>query len=147
MSIKTVKKIVNNEKIVINLRYDDECKNRHKTFSITGDLYEKNNHGVFVWVAGGCLHEDIERLAPEFSEYIKWHLCGENQPLHYIANTLYFAKKRDFNAARMSAIWPDATDEQLSKEPEELEKILLQRLPALLSDFKKAMEEIGIYEE
>ena len=110
MSIKTVKKIVNNEKIVIILRYDDECKNGYKNFSITGDLYKKSEHGVFRWVAGGCLHEEIERLAPEFSKYIKWHLCGENQPSYYIADTLYFAKKRDFNAARTSAIWPDATE-------------------------------------
>lgn len=147
MSIKTVKKIVNNEKIVVNLKYNDECKNGYKEFSITGDLYKKDKFGVFRWIAGGCIHEDIKRLVPEFSKYIKWNLCGENQPLHYIANTLYFAKKRDFNAARMSAIWQDATDEQLSKEPKELEKMLLQRLPALLSDFKKAMEELGIYED
>src|SRR6185369_2717706 len=130
-------------------------------------------------------------------ELIKWHLCSTDEPMHYIANTLYHAgdrdcwglrkgefqqhtsrgkyqaegvegvphwelkipdrenrdiyaaekpapivcewqpsgktgegKERDLNAARASAIWPEATDEQLSAEPAVLKAMLIERHPA-----------------
>lgn len=52
-------------------------------------------------------------------------------------------KERDFNAARNCAIWPEATDEQLRLPKEELTKLLLDRLPALMEDFKRDMEALG----
>lgn len=52
-------------------------------------------------------------------------------------------KEREFTSARSVAIWPEATDEQLSLPKEELKKLLEARLPALLEEFKAAMEEIG----
>lgn len=52
-------------------------------------------------------------------------------------------KERDFDAARSCAIWPEATDEQLSLPKEELTKLLLERLPALMQDFKHDMEKLG----
>lgn len=52
-------------------------------------------------------------------------------------------KARDFGAARATAIWPDATDEQLSLPAEELGALLEARLPALMEEFKKAMESLG----
>lgn len=53
------------------------------------------------------------------------------------------AKLRDFAAARRSAIWPDATDEQLSLPREELKKLLIKRLPRLMKEFKKDIEALG----
>jgi hypothetical protein len=52
-------------------------------------------------------------------------------------------KERDFAAARSCAVWPEATDEQLSVEPEELRAMLMARLPALMAEFKAAMESLG----
>lgn len=52
-------------------------------------------------------------------------------------------KERDFEAARNSAVWPEATDEQLSLPKEDLKKLLLARLPALMQNFKSDMEELG----
>jgi len=52
-------------------------------------------------------------------------------------------KDRDFKAARNSAVWPEATDEQLSLPREDLKKLLLERLPALMQDFKSDMEHLG----
>jgi hypothetical protein len=52
-------------------------------------------------------------------------------------------KERKFDLARLSAVWPDATDEQLSAEPEELKAMLLARLPGLLKEFRAAMESLG----
>jgi hypothetical protein len=52
-------------------------------------------------------------------------------------------KERDFAAARSCAVWPEATDEQLSAEPEELKRMLLERLPALMAEFKRDVESLG----
>lgn len=54
-----------------------------------------------------------------------------------------YGKARELDAARSVAIWPEATDEQLSVEPEALKLVLLERLPRLLEEFKAAMESLG----
>lgn len=53
-------------------------------------------------------------------------------------------KERDFNAARSCAVWPDATDEQLSADPETLKAAPLERLPAMVAEFRAAMENAGL---
>lgn len=53
-------------------------------------------------------------------------------------------KARDFDAARSCAIWPEATDAELSVEPEELKAKLWERLPALMQEFKAAVESLGM---
>ena len=52
-------------------------------------------------------------------------------------------KPRDFAAARNSAIWPEATDEELSLPPEELKAKLQARLPQLLAEFRRDVESLG----
>lgn len=129
----------------VTLRYDDECNNGHNTFSITGRIKggKYGRYGYEIDMAG-CIHDEIKKYFPEFAHLIKWHLCGSQQPMYYIENTLYFATdKRDFNAARQSAIWENATDEQLSLPSEELKKLLIERLPELMTNFKKDIKAIG----
>jgi len=236
----------------ILLRYDDGCGNGHNTFSITADIFEKKERGRPRFLCGGCCHDEIAKYAPEFAHLIKWHLCSSEEPLHYLANTLYFASDKDYNghrkgepddwaygirfnnvpiihqlekpfydfiqnrysagefgityiehepderqnwkpkwtlegygkkwyecpfrskeearqfcealntckvvfdkmvtghsagkereldAARRTAIWPEATDEQLTSP--NLAQLLIDRLPALLDEFKKDMESLG----
>jgi hypothetical protein len=50
-------------------------------------------------------------------------------------------KERDLDAARSCAAWPDATDEDLTAPG--LEQRLMDRLPSLMAEFKKAMESLG----
>lgn len=52
-------------------------------------------------------------------------------------------KARDLDAARRCAIWPEATDDQLCSDPHVLEGLLIDRLPALLAEFRAAMESLG----
>lgn len=52
-------------------------------------------------------------------------------------------KVRDLNAARSTAVWPEATDEELCAEPEALKAALLARLPALIAAFRVDMEAAG----
>jgi hypothetical protein len=71
--------------------------------------------------------------------------------MHYV-DTVYLAgnkdcypgegKECDLEAARESAIWPEATDEELIAEG--LEYRLLARLPGLMHEFKEAVESLGL---
>lgn len=207
----------------IHIRFDDECNNKHNSFSVTGDTYDRYD----TWLSGGCLHDEIGAI-PGFANLIKWHLCdGESGPMHGVANALYFAGARDYNGllagefrpfpagkdgkryyelamvewtpeqvynelmahpgqylpyvaikhelrvadaselppvpqmqwvlsgrygegkarefdkARSAAVWPEATDEQLSLPREELKALLEARIPQLLVDFRAAVESIG----
>ena len=152
------KKINKNTKIVVEMRFNDECKNGHDTFAITGTIYQKPSYRNSFdeekdWVAGGCIHDEIRKHFPELSKYIKWQLCSTDGPMHYVANTVYHAgdrdcwgnsgkKERDLDAARSTAIWEDATDEELCLPPEQLKAKLEARLPKLLEDFNHDMEEL-----
>lgn len=48
-------------------------------------------------------------------------------------------KARDLDAARRAAVWPDASDEQLSADPVELKAALALRLPHLIREFRADM--------
>jgi hypothetical protein len=50
-------------------------------------------------------------------------------------------KERELDCAREAAIWPEATDEDLIAP--DLEKRLAARLPALMADFRAAVEALG----
>ena len=58
--------------------------------------------------------------------------------MHYIANTVYHAECGKLDFARSSAIWPDATIEQLLSA-----ELLKARLPKLVASFKADVELFG----
>lgn len=78
----------------VEIRYDDECKNGHNSFFITGSVYEGRVSERACIVAGSC-HEEIVEFFPELKKFIKWHGMTENEPLYYLANTLFHAKTRE----------------------------------------------------
>lgn len=91
--------------ISATVRFDDEHKNGHNTFAITGEIRdpkERRDNGI---VACGCLHEEIAKAFPELAPLIKWHLTSADGPLHYIANTIYHAGDRDHNGKRAGEPW------------------------------------------
>ncbi len=140
-------------RIRARVRYDDQCDNGHNTFAITGEI-DRLEGKRWREDSGGCIHGEIAKHFPELAPFIKWHLCSSDGPLHYVANTVYLAgdrdcwglrrgegKDRELSAARRAAIWPDATDEDLTAPG--LEQRLEARLPALLAEFRKAVESLG----
>ena len=149
---KTFKKVLpNKDRIIAKVRFDDQCGNGHNTLSLTGLLIAPGEYTYEAHTCG-CLHEEIAEAFPELAPLIPYHLCSTDGPLHYVPNTLYFAsdkdwknepKLRELDAARRSAIWPDATDKELSQPPEKLKAALLARLPALLADFRQKVESLG----
>ena len=145
--IKSQKKIfskvvyIDNKQHLIDVvvKYDDDCSNGHNTFSITGSVYSSLTSKADRYnVCCGCIHDAISEHFPELNHLIKWHLCSSNEPMYYIENTTYHAKNGNLNAARETAIWQDATIEQLSNKD-----LLLERLPTLMQEFKKDIEAIG----
>lgn len=118
------------------VRYDDRCNNGHNTFSITGEsklAWDRWDNG-----SAGCIHDEIAAAFPELASFIKWHLVSSDGPMHYIANTLYHAKVANLECAQASAVWPQATLDQLGDR-----QALLNRLPALLEAFKADVESLG----
>jgi hypothetical protein len=163
----------------VTLRYDDQCGNGHNTFSMTASGRDM----------GGCCHDAIVQAFPYLEPFIKWHLCSNDGPLHYMENTMYhaaaipleqgkwwfslenkklrivdvaerermierygeqahfesypnpMAKESNLDAARSSAVWPEATDAELVAS--DLREKLEKRLPRLLEDFRAAMEKLG----
>lgn len=127
----------------------------------------RSANGKRLWLgACGCCHDIVRKYLPELAKYIKWHLVGSDMPLHYVENVTYLAgdkdcwglakgevseksghigegKERELDGAREAAVWPDATDEQLSVPKDELKQALLDRLPALMKEFKADVEELG----
>ena len=132
-NVKTFGPFANGKETVkVKVRYDDTCRNGHNSLGITCDIYERGRD-----VGGGCNHELIVKLMPEMEKFIKWHLVSTDGPLHCVANTLYHAKEGKLEWARNSAVWPDAGEMDLT------EANLLARLPALMREFKRAIEELG----
>lgn len=117
---------------IVTVRYDDRCNKGHNTFSITGEI----GQDMF-----GCIHDKVVEHFPELAHLIKWHLCGADKPLFYIENTCYFVNQGALSLARKSAIWLDATDEELTAP--NLNERLNDRLADLMKEFRKDVESLG----
>lgn len=86
----TETKLRGNKQVKVNIRLDDECKNGHQAFAITGTVYEKDGRGRWVDVAGSCVHEDIAEFFPEFKPFIRLHLCDyAGVPMYAVENGFY----------------------------------------------------------
>ncbi len=138
---KTIQYYGEPHQIKVKIRFDDDCRNGHNSFSITGEVNSFDRRLRDRTVCCGCIHDEIAEHFPELAPLIKWHLVSSDGPLHYVANTTYHAGDLDF--ARNSAVWPEATDEQLSLPKDELTKLLEARLPALIAEFRATIEGIG----
>jgi hypothetical protein len=80
----------------VRLRFDDDCRNGHNTFAMTADVYRRDKRGADGgFLSGGCMHEEIAQHFPGLARLAKWHLCSTDGPMHYEANTVHFAGKRD----------------------------------------------------
>ena len=155
---KTFKKELSDGSVLVaSVRFDDECENGHNTFSITADLYDiygktHRNGEEYVFnsmgkkcylIACGRQHDLVTKHFPELAPLIKWHLTSTDGPLHYVADTVYHAEQGKLDYARESAVAPDATLAELSDR-----EWLLARLPALMVEFRAAVESLGfVYEE
>jgi hypothetical protein len=93
--------------IIIKIRLNDECKNGHQDFSITGTtyrLFEKGdrkdgdwkvfNGKNYTFDSGGCIHETILKVKPELKIFVDLHLCDyKGIPMHAVANGFYHLRQ------------------------------------------------------
>ena len=61
-----------------------------------------------------------------------------DEPINYIDSTLLLASCKRLESARKTAIWEDATLEQLQDE-----ELLKERLPNLIEEFIEVVESLG----
>lgn len=162
----------------VEVRYDDRCNNGHNTFSITAQevRYLKNGSRRALsdtWYSAGCQHDLVAEKLPGLAPLLKWHLMSSDGPIHYIANTVYWAKcanegsicskkltkEQYLDRARNAAIGADLPDSFFAPNIEiqetypgvEVEVMsynglkdrLSARLPQLLADFRKDIESLG----
>jgi hypothetical protein len=69
--------------------------------------------------------------------------AAETQPGYTVKWDEKTVKVRNLDHARSTAVWPDATDEQLQAPAAELAQALAERLPALLAAFRADIEAAG----
>ena len=58
-------------KLSVNIRLNDECKNGHQDFAITGTRHLKNGDIG----GGGAIGNEIAKKYPEFAIFDRLHLC------------------------------------------------------------------------
>lgn len=91
-------KIIGGEDITVTIRLNDDCGNGHQDFSITGDIYKANarksdkNH-----LMGGCIHEEILKVFPEFQIFVNLHLCDFNGVPTYAVENGFYHLTQGFN--------------------------------------------------
>lgn len=98
-------KVVGKEHIFVNIRLNDECKNGHQDFSITGDIYQAGKPKIDKYfISGGCIHEAILKHFPKFAPFVHLHLSDwEGVPMHAVANGFYHLQK-GFNVEKVGDI-------------------------------------------
>lgn len=84
-------KTIGKETIQVDIRLNDECKNGHQDFSITGYLYQAGKPKIDKYlITCGCIHEEIIKFYPEFEIFIKLHLCDwQGVPMYAVENGFY----------------------------------------------------------
>jgi hypothetical protein len=101
-----------------------------------GWLYRKEENVAGVTIRKSC----VKYCAIKEAEKV---LSGDSERFLFVLDEKT-AKEANLDHARSSAIWPEATDEELMQDPEELKKALEDRLPALMKEFKAAVLSLGL---
>lgn len=109
-----------------------------------GSDYQFDPHYTFGCYPVKAWHEAPYKSKGEALEWQTTFLTNDWELVHIVTGYAK-GKERDFDAARSTGIWPDATDEQLSLPKDELTALLEARLPQMVADFKAAIESTGCF--
>jgi hypothetical protein len=78
-------------KMEIKIRLDDECRNGHDDFAITGSAWSKEHNRKYEEPdIGGCIHEEILKVRPGLKPFVDLHLCdSKGAPMYAVENGIY----------------------------------------------------------
>lgn len=130
----------------------EQLGNQEPYFAVTGDMFQNG-----IWCSGGCLHDDIEKIFPEYAKYIRWHLVSLDSPMYYIENSMYWAGFRgwcdgkkdsppNYKNLKSTCIY-DAVESDSRYNLEQMNELelyswLCGRAPDLMIAFYKDMREL-----
>lgn len=77
--------------LIIEMRLDDEFKNGHQDFAITGSGYRKGKPLTDIYnIYGGCCHDEIIAVRPDLKIFVDLHLSDyEGIPMFAAENGFY----------------------------------------------------------
>jgi hypothetical protein len=142
-------KLLNSEyrKVNIEIRLDDECKNGHEDFAITGDFWDKDNFTREPNI-GGCCHEEIVKLYPEFQIFVDLHLnSAKGVPMFAIANGVYYLQEGKFDVLKEHLMLSDLEIDIFKNCPDKLYfQYLIEKIKLPTRWEKKANKAIKLLE-
>lgn len=97
--------------IIIEISLDDDCKNGHADFSITGSTFRKKEirdfdtkmiNGIeYSYECGGCIHDEILQVMPELKIFVNLHLSdAKGAPMYAIENGYYHLKNSSIETVK-----------------------------------------------
>jgi hypothetical protein len=149
--------------------FDVEFAARHNQaphFSMTGEIEEYRNVGGR-WREHSCgsIHEDIVAQFPHLARLVKWHLTSTVEPLHYMANgmfwydegkrlgwkvidTAHFLRTNSLQNLRKTIVYGACVGDRAVKltkiSREKLAAWLESRKPVLMGEFRHDMIAFGL---
>lgn len=104
-------KRIGNKIVCVHISLDDDCKNGHADFSMTGEIYNGYKSDARM-ISGGCCHEEILAEFPEFKMFADLHLSDcQGTPMYAVENGYFFFKRGEYDKVRNLL---RLTDEELS---------------------------------
>lgn len=136
----------NTGRIDVRISLNDECKNGHQDFSITGDIYaHPSSKADKYFRSGGCLHEEILEHFPEFAPFVRLHCCDyDGVPMYPAANMLYFMREGFQNTPVNSTAFKAKFCEKYRMTPEQYDAFLTCKNE---TQYKIALQELGILDQ
>lgn len=100
-----VTKTIGGKTYVINIRLNDECKNGHNDFSITGTVYEAGKPMTDRnMISGGAIGDEIAKKMPSLKIFNNLHLCDVNGARMYAIANGFYHLSNGFNDAKPNTL-------------------------------------------
>lgn len=91
------KKQIGDKIVCVHIFLDDDCKNGHADFSMTGEIYNGYKSDARM-ISCGCCHEEILAEFPEFKIFADLHLSDcQGTPMYAVENGYYFFKRGEYD--------------------------------------------------
>lgn len=86
---------------IINIRLNDECKNGHNDFSITGTYWNAGEARIERNACSGVIGDTVAKHFPEFEIFNNLHLCDvKGAPMYASANGFYHLHTQEMEESK-----------------------------------------------